>query len=149
MRNPSDEPNMIGLVSPVCSPKAVAEQAVRDAAYMCSRTYGDAPEVTFHGRPDLVFPYVPSHLSYVLLELLKNSMRATVETHGVDNMPPIRIVISGADGEGTEDVSVFVYKHYFSSDRVVIVGYNIFVALLLLIVVVIVVVACCCCYCCC
>jgi pyruvate dehydrogenase kinase 2/3/4 len=70
---------------------------------MCSRKYGDAPEVTIHGRTDLNFPYVPSHISYILLELLKNSMRATVETHGVDKMPPIRIVF--ADGEGNEDVS--------------------------------------------
>lgn len=60
-------------------------------------------KVTLHGRTDLYFPYVPSHLSYMLLELLKNSMRATVEKHGVDNMPPIRIVI--ADGEDNEDVS--------------------------------------------
>ena len=39
----------------------------------------------------------------MLLELLKNSMRATVEKHGTDCMPPIRIVI--ADGEKNEDVS--------------------------------------------
>lgn len=41
----------------------------------------------------------------MLLELLKNSMRATVELHGMDNMPPIRIII--ADGEDNEDVSVY------------------------------------------
>ncbi len=97
------EANMIGLISPACSPKEVAMAAIRDAAYMCTRAHGDAPEVTLHGRTNLCFPYVPSHLNYVLLELLKNSMRATVETHGTDNMPPIRIVI--ADGEDNEDVS--------------------------------------------
>ena len=37
-------------------------------------------------------------------ELLKNSMRATVETHGVDKMPPIRIIIS--DGVENEDVVI-------------------------------------------
>jgi pyruvate dehydrogenase kinase 2/3/4 len=52
------------------------------------------------------FPYVSSHISYMLLELLKNSMRATVETHGVDEMPPITIVI--ADGEENEDVVIKV-----------------------------------------
>ena len=45
----------------------------------------------------------------MLLELLKNSMRATVELHGVDNMPPIRIII--ADGEDNEDVRT-VYSKY-------------------------------------
>jgi pyruvate dehydrogenase kinase 2/3/4 len=62
--------------------------------------------VTIHGRTDLHFTYVPSHISYMLLELLKNSMRATVETHGTDRMPPIKIVI--ADGEDNEDVSIFL-----------------------------------------
>ena len=74
--------------------------------YTGTRIHGDSPDVTFHGRTDLHFPYVPSHLSYMLLELLKNSMRATVETHGTDRMPPIRIVI--ADSEDNEDVSVDV-----------------------------------------
>lgn len=74
---------------------------------MCTRTHGDAPEVTIHGRTDLHFPYVSSHISYIMLELLKNSMRATVETHGTDKMPPIKIVI--ADGEDNEDVRSFVY----------------------------------------
>ena len=53
--------------------------------------------MTIHGRTDLTFPYAPSHISYMLLELLKNSMRATVEMHGLDKMPPIRVII--ADGE--------------------------------------------------
>ncbi|CAI5710881.1 unnamed protein product [Peronospora destructor] len=43
----------------------------------------------------------------MLLEVIKNSMRAVVECHGVDNnMPPIKIVI--ADGEDNEDVSIKV-----------------------------------------
>jgi pyruvate dehydrogenase kinase 2/3/4 len=53
------------------------------------------------------FPYVPTHLHYIMLELLKNSMRATVEYHGVDaDYPPIKVVI--ADGSDNEDVIVKV-----------------------------------------
>jgi hypothetical protein len=85
---------------------APCTQAIHSAAYVCTRTHGDAPEVTIHGRTDLHFTYVPSHISYMLLELLKNSMRATVETHGTDKMPPIKIVI--ADGEANEDVSAYL-----------------------------------------
>jgi hypothetical protein len=29
---------------------------------MCTRKYGDAPEVIMSGRLDLAFPYVPTHL---------------------------------------------------------------------------------------
>ena len=96
-------PNTLGLVSMKCNVRDIAMDASRDASYMCSRSFGDAPEVTFHGRTDLSFPYVPSHLSYMLLELLKNSMRATAEAHPAERLPPIRIVI--ADGEDNEDVS--------------------------------------------
>jgi pyruvate dehydrogenase kinase 2/3/4 len=82
--------------------------AMEDARYMCMRQHGDAPEVTLHGRMDLTFAYVVEHVHYVLLELLKNSMRATVEFHGSRDspMPPIRIVI--ADGEDNEDVVIKV-----------------------------------------
>lgn len=137
---------MIGLISKKSSPCDIAQQVIADAAYMCSRTHGDAPDVsqhcntipmyvcillsplhgrlimetsssnliifgqvTIHGRTDLHFPYVSSHISYMLLELLKNSMRATVEKHGTGSMPPIRIVI--ADGEKNEDVSVIVWMY--------------------------------------
>lgn len=94
---------MIGLIDMCASPFEIAKQVIADASYMCTRTHGDAPEVTIHGRTDRHFPYVSSHINYMLLELLKNSMRATVEKHGIDKMPPIRIVI--ADGEENEDVS--------------------------------------------
>lgn len=42
-----------------------------------------------------------------MLELLKNSMRATVEWHGIDgDFPPIKVVI--ADGAENEDVVIKV-----------------------------------------
>lgn len=102
--------DMIGLISLKASPYEIAKQAISDAAYMCNRQHGDSPEVTIHGRTDLTFPYLPSHISYILLELLKNSMRATVETHGIDKMPPIKVII--ADGEDNEDVIIIINDCY-------------------------------------
>lgn len=101
---------MIGLISLKTSPYDVAQDAIRDASYICTRVHGDSPAVNILGRTDLTFPYVPSHLSYMLLELLKNSMRATVEKHGIDDMPSIKIII--ADGEDNEDVSMKYYCKY-------------------------------------
>jgi pyruvate dehydrogenase kinase 2/3/4 len=106
LRDESTEADMIGLINLKASPYKIALQAIQDASYICNRTHGDAPEVQIFGRTDLHFPCVPSHISYIMLELLKNSMRATIETHGLDKMPPIRIII--ADGEDNEDVVIKV-----------------------------------------
>jgi pyruvate dehydrogenase kinase 2/3/4 len=100
--NPPESKDMIGLISLNASVHDIALDAINDATIMCTRTHGDAPEVTIHGRTDLTFPYFPTHIHYILLELLKNSMRATVDFHGTDNMPTIKLII--ADGETNEDV---------------------------------------------
>lgn len=99
--------NYIGLICLKTSPYEIVKRAIDDAAFMCNRKYGDAPEVIITGRLDLTFPYVPTHLHYIMLELLKNSMRATVDWHGIDaNYPPIKVVI--ADGKENEDVVIKV-----------------------------------------
>ena len=48
---------------------------------MVQMKYGAAPEVQVHGDAAAVFPYIAEPLEYVLGELLKNAMRATVEHH--------------------------------------------------------------------
>ncbi|KAL3908931.1 MAG: hypothetical protein SGARI_002840 [Bacillariaceae sp.] len=97
----------VGIICSVTSPYEIVKRAIDDAAFMCTRKYGDAPEVIMSGRLDLTFPYVPTHLHYIMLELLKNSMRATVEWHGPDaDFPPIKVVI--ADGSDNEDVVIKV-----------------------------------------
>lgn len=97
LREPARE-DMIGLVDLKTSVYDIAQCAVENAEYICQRAHGDSPPVEIIGRSDLVFPYVPAHIEYILVELLKNSMRATVETHGLDNLRPIKIII--ANGEG-------------------------------------------------
>jgi len=79
-----------------------------------------ARKVELHGRLDLAFAYVPDHLYYIMLELLKNSMRATVEqtmrghniaAHDLDerDLAPVKVVV--ADGEDNEDVAIKVADH--------------------------------------
>lgn len=43
---------------------------------VCMEAYGIAPEVLVAGDLSARLPYLPSHLDYMLYELLKNSMRA-------------------------------------------------------------------------
>lgn len=100
-----EEDGWVGCICETTSPAEIAMAAIDTARHMCIRQYGDAPEVELHGHTDFSMPFVPSHLHHMLFEVIKNSMRAVVEFHGVDNdMPPIKIVI--ADGEDNEDVSI-------------------------------------------
>ena len=45
LRQPNRDPDFIGLISKKSSPYDIAQQVIADAAYMCRRTHGDAPEV--------------------------------------------------------------------------------------------------------
>jgi hypothetical protein len=54
--------NYIGIICSHTSPYEIVKRAIDDAAFMCTRKYGDAPEVIMTGRLDLTFPYVPTHL---------------------------------------------------------------------------------------
>lgn len=103
-------PHMDGYIGLICqhtSPYEIVKHAVTDAYYMCEQRYGAFPKVVIRGRLDLTFAYIPTQLHYILLELLKNAMRATVEHHGIDNpsrWPPIEVII--ADGSQNEDVVI-------------------------------------------
>ncbi len=98
-------PGYVGIVCRTTSPKQIADAAIHDATYVCDRTLGITPDVIIKGQTGLNFPYVPMHLHHILFELLKNSMRAVVEKHGIDSeLPPIELIIS--DGANNEDVCI-------------------------------------------
>jgi len=54
---------------------------------LCETNYGIAPEVVFDGATEITFPYISVHMEYIIFELLKNAMRATVEYN--DQRSPI------------------------------------------------------------
>lgn len=75
--------------------------AVRD---ILQRAYGPdvaLPEIRIDGHLDANFPYILSHLEYIIGELLRNSVQAVAEKHqrrhpGPDNQnppPPIEVTI--------------------------------------------------------
>ena len=68
--------NYIGIICSQTSPYEIVKRAIDDAAFMCTRKYGDAPEVIITGRLDLTFPYVPTHLRtfvlYICYQYMKN-----------------------------------------------------------------------------
>lgn len=106
LNNPAND--YLGIICKRTSAYHVVSHAAHDATWMCQRTFGEAPEVTVQGNLDLTFAYIPTHLHYILLEIIKNSMRATMERHNfVDtdqDVPPVQVVI--ADSEQNEDVVI-------------------------------------------
>lgn len=55
-------------------------EVVRDAAttarQLCEIVHGDAPEVDIVGSCERALAHIPSHIFYMMVELLKNSLRA-------------------------------------------------------------------------
>lgn len=99
----SNNKNMAGIINTKCKPPSVIQDVVGVVQQLSYQHYGDAAEVKIKGNTDLEFPYIESHMQLCLLELLKNSFRATVETHrDSPSLPPVRVIIA----DGVEDVTI-------------------------------------------
>jgi pyruvate dehydrogenase kinase 2/3/4 len=95
-----------GVIQSNCNPYDVAKQASEAATELCIHSVGVCPKFIFKSPdPTDTFTYLPSHLYYILLELFKNSTRATVNFHGVDaDLPHIEVVVA----RGKSDVTIKV-----------------------------------------
>ena len=81
--------------------------AAQDSRLVCERQHGFAPEILIDCPKHFTFTYVPSHLHYILTELFKNSLRATIiqHQHNVDGkLPKVKCVIV----QGKNDITVKV-----------------------------------------
>lgn len=108
--------NHIGAIDPHCDVQAIAERAYDDARFLCEQYYLSAPECKFVCRSPfekdkklsdrITMTYVPTHLYHMLFELLKNSLRAVVETHREKNeLPELKILICRGRGDITIKIS--------------------------------------------
>lgn len=73
----------VGLVQRGVRLSQVAQAAVREAASICCHALGSCPGVRMvvdHGG-DCLGAAVPEYVYYVVLELVKNAMRATMQAH--------------------------------------------------------------------
>ncbi|KAK9388076.1 mitochondrial branched-chain alpha-ketoacid dehydrogenase kinase-domain-containing protein [Lipomyces mesembrius] len=96
----------VGIICTKTNVRELAQEAIENARFICEDYYGlfDAPKVQLVCKPDLNFMYVPGHLSHMLFETLKNSLRAVVETHGsmAEEFPPVKLIVA----EGKEDITI-------------------------------------------
>jgi pyruvate dehydrogenase kinase 2/3/4 len=88
----------VGIICTKTNLADMAQEAIDNAKFICEDYYGlfRGPEVHLHCKKDLEFMYVPSHLSHMLFELLKNSLRAVVEQYGTEceDYPPIKLIVA-------------------------------------------------------
>jgi len=100
------DPTYVGIICTKTYIKDLAQEAIENARFVCEDHYGlfEAPKIQLVCNPSLNFMYVPGHLSHMLFETLKNSLRAVVETHGQDKQefPVTKVIVA----EGKEDITI-------------------------------------------
>lgn len=88
---PSSESEFVGEVLLRCNAKDVVERCGRFTQGIC-KTSGGAdpvvPEIRIQGHVSATFPYVLSHLEYIIGELLRNSVQAVMARYRDTREPP-------------------------------------------------------------
>lgn len=102
--NMDHDPNYIGAVFLRCNAKETVQICGQHATDLIQGLYPEAqmPEIIIEGLTDTNFLYMKSHLDYIIGELLRNSIEATVKKHyfvkdasspvGVASKPPPIVV---------------------------------------------------------
>ncbi|KAL8729801.1 MAG: hypothetical protein Q9166_004524 [cf. Caloplaca sp. 2 TL-2023] len=97
------DPNaqFVGEVFLRCNAREVVQQCSQRAKSLAMEAFGHdcvLPEVKIAGHLDATFPYILSHLQYIIGELLRNSIQAVVErwVHSPDDPAPVEVLICEA-----------------------------------------------------
>ena len=95
---PDDE--FVGEIFLKCNAREIVEKCGKRASELISSAYGEKvkiPKIVLQGHLETSFPYMPSHLEYIIGELLRNSIQASVERWSAkDDPPPIEVLICEA-----------------------------------------------------
>ncbi|PVV03813.1 hypothetical protein BB560_001689 [Smittium megazygosporum] len=106
LNNPGPNPDFSGIICTRTKIADVIKMAIDNAKQICLDSYilFSPPEIEVYCPPNLEFMYIPSHLHHMVFELVKNSLRATVEAYGEDeeNFPPVKVIVA----KGNEDITI-------------------------------------------
>ncbi|KAF8940088.1 hypothetical protein BGZ58_007775 [Dissophora ornata] len=111
--------DVVGVVHTELRPADLIKTCASFVQELCDINYGSSPEVVINGQTDTTFTYVPVHLEYILCELLKNALRATVEysqkigrsaldPHGRDGIKRHPLFAAGSEKHGSGNSAVIV-----------------------------------------
>ncbi|KAJ5165506.1 Pyruvate dehydrogenase kinase, partial [Penicillium coprophilum] len=89
--------DFVGEVFLKCKAKEVVERCGKVAQDLMRKISGSTqiPAITVKGHCDATFPYILSHLEYIIGELLRNSVQAVMEKyqHSTEPPPPIEVLV--------------------------------------------------------
>jgi len=93
--------DFVGEVFLKCNAREVVESCGMLAQDLAKQAYGDScvvPEIKLDGHLEATFPYILSHLQYIIGELLRNSMQAVMERFKdlPGPPPPIEVLVCEA-----------------------------------------------------
>ncbi|KAK5191709.1 putative protein kinase [Exophiala xenobiotica] len=88
---PSSENEFVGEVLLRCNAKEIIERVGKFTVDICKSSAGAdpmTPEIKIQGHVNATFPYVLSHLEYIIGELLRNSVQAVMDRYQDPSQPP-------------------------------------------------------------
>lgn len=95
----------IGVIDTALRPAEIIRHCESFVSEICELKYGVRPTVVIKGEPDTALAHVPTHLEYILTELLKNAFRATVE-NGMEREPIEITIAASPDPQGNLGLAV-------------------------------------------
>ncbi|CAE7763626.1 BCKDK, partial [Symbiodinium pilosum] len=102
-RSSSPARDSCGVVDPHVCPADIVRELASSLGGLCDELFGHQIEVVLDGELGTTVAFVPEHLHFVLQEILKNAMRATLERHFRDKqLPPVTVSVL----KGTFDVTL-------------------------------------------
>ncbi|XP_054710333.1 3-methyl-2-oxobutanoate dehydrogenase [lipoamide] kinase, mitochondrial-like [Uloborus diversus] len=98
--NMSENANYVGIINVSMKLKDLIEKWADFVRQTALHKYGKSPAIKLNGHINAIFPYIQAPLDYIIPELLKNAVRATIESHldaSEDSLPPVTITIANND----------------------------------------------------
>ena len=92
-----------GLIQTDCSPVGLIKDLSKQIEESLKASFGASPVVQFHGDESDTFSFVPSHIEFVVGEVLRNAMHATVKHHlqkddgRLTDLPPVKVIVAASD----------------------------------------------------
>lgn len=107
IREPRQQKGFSGIICNNLEVRLTIKKCTDIVNTMSEQNYGVSVPFIIDGQVESSFSFIPAHLEYILIELLKNSVRATIEHHkktplSEEEAPPIRITIC----KGKREVSI-------------------------------------------